>query len=121
MATSPPEMDEWFHPRTWTEFSQANWRSSTRDVNRYRMANGLIRSKRLQSATRQDVVELLGPPTFEKFSDGRGQLDYELVSQRELPAKCLLLPSHLFVNTDTWKLEIRFDNGRVKTAKIRPT
>lgn len=122
MATCPPEMDEWFHPRIWVEFSQEKWRSaSLSDRDRYRMANGLIRSKRLHFTTRREVIDLLGPPTFEKFADGRGRLAYELASQRELPAKCVLLPSHLFMNTDSWELEIRFENDRVESVRIRPT
>jgi hypothetical protein len=118
----PAEMDEWFRPRSCMAFSKMRWASTKfGDVDRYRMANDLVRSRLLLSLSEAEVRALLGEPTgVDQVGDVRW-LGYELVHQRHFPAKCFLVPSFLFMNTDTWLLQVRCEKGRVKAVGIRFT
>jgi hypothetical protein len=118
----PPQMDEWFRPRSRKPFSEPAWRSTSfGDPDRYRLANDLVRSGLLLSRTQEEVRLLLGKPTLEGVVGSELRLGYELTPQRQFPAGCVLLPRSLFINADTWALELRFVNGRVTIARIRYT
>ncbi len=85
------------------------------------MANDLVRSRQLFGKTEREVRSLLGAPHSEDRSGTRVLLGYDLVHQRQFPAKCFLLPSCLLINVDTWLLEIDLDKGRVRATRIRFT
>jgi len=85
------------------------------------MANDLVRSGRLLGMAQQEVEVLLGKRTTQDELGSRILLGYDLVPQRQFPAKCLILPRFLFWNTDTWLLEVEIGGGRVKQVRIRGT
>jgi hypothetical protein len=85
------------------------------------MANDLLATRRLLGRSRAEIIALLGEPAWEEPRGTETTLNYELVAQRDFPAKCFLLPSFLFLNFEMWLLEIDCRNGRVRSAKIRRT
>jgi hypothetical protein len=122
LVRTPVGMEEWFRPKARRPFSEAAWRATKfGDPDRYRMANDLVRSGRLLGKTAREVKELLGQQSSEDHLGTKTLIGYDLVSQRQFPAKCFLLPSFLFLNTDTWLLEVEAEHGKVKRVKIRFT
>ena len=122
LARTPVELEEWLRPRTRKPFSELAWRSTRfGDPDRYKMANDLVWSRRLLGKTEQQVKELLGQQSSEDHLNMRTLIGYDLVSQRQFPANCFCLPSFLFLNTDTWLLEIEVEHRTVKRVKIRST
>ena len=118
----PPDMDERFRPTPRISFSEERWKQTRFGVpDRYKMANDLLCSRKLIGATPDQVRKLLGEPKYEEPVQGVILLNYDLIHQSVFPAKGFLLPRFLFMNTDTWLLEIRCTNGRVVTAKIIST
>ena len=119
---TPPGIEEWCRPRARKPFSAVAWRSSRFGApERYKMANDLVRSGRLLGKTGQEVKALLGQESSGDYLDTRAFIGYDLVSQRQFPAKCFLLPSFLFLNTDSWLLEVELEQGTVTRVKIRHT
>src|SRR6266853_4187302 len=108
IVRTPVEMENWFRPRPCEPFSKALW-DSTRfgDPPRYKMANDLVRSGCLMGKSEREVRELLGQPSSEDRSGTEVRVGYDLIAQRRFPARCFLLPSFLFLNMDTWLLEIQ--------------
>ena len=116
------EMEELFRPRPREPFSRTAWQSTRfGDADRFRMANDLVRSGRLLGMTQQEVEGLLGKGSALDELGGRILLGYDLVPQRQFPAKCVVLPGFLFWNTDTWLLEVEISGGHVKQVRIRGT
>lgn len=118
----PSHLEEWFRPKPCKPFSKTLW-DSTRfgDPDRYKMANDLVRSGKILGMAEPEAHAMLGPTSSEDHIETEIWLGYDLVPQRQFPAKCWLLPSYLFFNTDTWLLEIRLERGKVKAARIRST
>jgi hypothetical protein len=119
---TPADFDQWFRPAPRIPFSKAQWDSSHfGDVQRYKLANGLVSSAMLIGKTEAEARDLLGEPSSEDRVNGEVLLGYDLIAQTRFPARCRFLPSFLFFNTDTWLLEVRCAEGRVQTVKIRST
>ncbi len=118
----PAELGEWFRPRPRKPFSKLLW-TATRfgDADRYKMANDLVHSKLLIGKTEGEVRALLGAPHSEDHIREEIWLGYDLVPQRSFPSRCFLLPGFLFMNSDTWLLEIRCEKGRARHVKVRFT
>jgi hypothetical protein len=114
-------MDDRFRPTPCQTFSKVEW-EQTRfgDPERYKMANGIVSSGKLLGMDEEGVRSLLGDPMVEQTPRGRF-LMYELTPQRTFPSKSFLLPNSLFMNIDTWMLEIRCESGKVKGVRIRST
>jgi hypothetical protein len=122
IVQTPVGIEEWFRPRPRKPFSKEAWQLTRfGDSDRYRMANDLVSSRRLLGKTEQEAREMLGKASSEDHLDASLLIGYDLVSQRQFPAKCCLLPSFLFLNSDTWLLEVEIKGGAVKGAKIRFT
>ena len=103
-------------------FSSAAWQSTRfGDADRFKMANDLVRSGRLLGMMQQDVEQLLGRGSSQDELGSRILIGYDLVPQKQFPAKCIILPKFLFWNTDTWLLEVEIAGGHVKRAWIRGT
>jgi hypothetical protein len=119
---APPDLENWFRPRLGEPFSKALW-DSTRfgDARRYRMADNLVRARHLIGKSEQDVRDLLGKPSSEDHHGMEILIGYNLVSQKDLPARCKFLPDFLFLNMETWLLEIQVEDGVVKAVRIRFT
>src|SRR5690242_18735713 len=122
IVRTPPDMDERFRPKPREPFSAQKW-GTTRfgDPLRYKMANDLVRSGKLLGMGEAEVRSLLGAPTSEDRVAGELWIGYDLASQRQFPAGCFLLPSWLFMNSDTWLLEVRLKDEKLRTVKIRFT
>jgi hypothetical protein len=122
LAWAPPELEVWFRPRSHKPFSEAAWHSTrSGEPDRYKMANDLLRSKLLLGKTEREVRNLLGSPTSQDPDGADMVIGYDLISQRRFPSGCALLPSSLFLNTDTWLLELQCERGRVIAVRIRST
>lgn len=118
----PGQMDNWFRPQVSEQFVLATWNSSKfGDPHKYKMANSLVRSGRLKGMPEAEVRSLLGQPSSVDTIGGFTLIGYDLVPQRNFPARCCLLPKSLFMNTDTWLLEIQCQAGRVTATRIRST
>jgi hypothetical protein len=65
-----------------TEFDPATWRSSDGQTVRWRMHKDLLRSGELEGKTVYEVLELLGPPTEYRDTDGR-RLEYNMGIEQE--------------------------------------
>lgn len=120
MIVHPPGLENLCRPIVVQGFSRSLWASSSfgqRD--RYGMANDLLRTGALLDKNEAAVTGLLGPPTSVDRSGPTLRLGYDLVPQKTFPARCTLLPSFLFWNTDTWLLEVVLNNGVVRTVRIR--
>jgi hypothetical protein len=116
------EIEEWFRPRPRKPFVSAAWQSTQfGDADRFKMANDLVRSGRLLGVTQKDVEVLLGRANSQNNLGSRILIGYDLVPQRQFPAKCIILPNFLFWNTDTWLLEVEIVGGYVERAGIRGT
>jgi hypothetical protein len=117
-----PEMEEWFRPRPREPFSTAAWQASRfGDPARFKMANDLVRSGRLRGMTQEQLETLLGKETSRDELGSRVLVGYDLVPQKQFPAKCIILPRFLFWNTDTWLLEVEIGGGHVEQVRIRGT
>ncbi len=88
---------------------------------RYMMANDLIASGKLLGTPEKDIRALLGEPASEDRIGSKLLLGFELVSQRQFPTKPWFLPNVLFLNTDTWLLEVTISEGKAVKATIRHT
>lgn len=122
ITRTPQDMDEQFRPKPREAFSAQKWRTTRfGDPIRYKMANDLVNSGKLLGMAASEVKSLLGTPTSEDYVSGELWIGYDLVSQKQFPAGCLLLPSFLFMNSDTWLLEVRVRGEKVTAVKIRFT
>jgi hypothetical protein len=122
LVHTPAGIEKWFRPKPRKPFSTVAWQASRfGDPDRYKMANDLVRSRRLVGRTEQAVRDLLGPESSQDQIGARTLIGYDLVPQRQFPARCFLLPSFLFLNTDTWLLEVELDHGTVTRVTIRFT
>lgn len=121
-VSGPAWLEDFCRPRGATAFSSDEW-AKTRSGNsaRYRMANDVVRSGVLMGLSQQEVPRLLGEPDRTYPVDSSTALGYDLASQHEFPSGCVLLPSNLFFNTETWLLEVRCHSGRVVAVRIRHT
>lgn len=85
------------------------------------MANQLVRSRTLIGTSENDLRKLLGKPDWEYAVGSAMRLSYDLVPQRSFPARSAFLPTRLFLNTDTWALQVECKTGTVVMVKIRST
>jgi hypothetical protein len=122
LVWSPPGFEAFFRPRASKPFSQTVWQTSRfGDRDRLTMANDLVKSQLLLGKTEEEVRTLLGKPSAEDSNGAAIFISYDLVPRRSFPASCALLPSFLFLNTDTWLLEIHCERGKVEETRIRST
>jgi hypothetical protein len=85
------------------------------------MANDLVESGKLVGASRQTVEALLGQPMYDWTSEGYTWMHYDLVHQSVFPAGSFFLPKFLFMNVDTWALDVGFKGEHVVKVEIRST
>lgn len=122
LTYSNSHLDEWFRPKDRARFVQAEWaKSRFGQTVRYAMANDLVSSGALTGVDEGKVLRLLGSPD-RRYRGAIGQvLTWDLVSQDALPAGSWFLPKRLFMNVDSWALDVEFLNGRTRSARIRST
>ncbi len=122
VLAGPAEVDEWLRPRPRMRFSESEWkRTRFGDAERYKMANDLVSSKRLLRSAESEVIVFLGHPDWRQTVGPITFFNYELTHQSKFPSGCIILPSFLFFNTDTWLLEVQCVEGHVVKAGIRHT
>lgn len=119
LFVSPPELEARFRSKLSMPFDAQEWeQSSFGDIKRYALANGLVFSRKIIGKTEAEVRAMLGQ-TDSEYNDGNALfLGFELIAQKQMPAKSCLLPAVLFLNTDTWLLEVKLVNGQVVSVRI---
>jgi len=91
-------------PRTWPveKFDAAVWRAAP-EQERYRFVQDLIASGRLIGKRRSEVIELLGPPSYES----------------KLPTLTYLVRPSNQGSGQVFMLDVHFADGRVRNLMVR--
>lgn len=88
---------------------------------RFRMANYLVRKGILQGLTQQTVIDMLGLPDRVWTQDDVVYLAFELCPQSAFPARSKVFPGFVFLNIDSWALEIVIQRSKVAQVRVKGT
>jgi hypothetical protein len=109
-------LEVFFRPTIHIPFTRGAWQSAN-DVQRYALANDLVRTGLLVGGSENLALDFLGPPAIRERREDLVILYYTLVKQTELPAKSCLFPGRL-ASIETWGLKVDVYKGRVKDTTI---